>query len=44
VSCRALFRFVLLAVVRTEVEVGDDLHRPIWKQFEDILLDECSVS
>jgi hypothetical protein len=22
------------------VEVGDDLHRPIRKQFEDVLLDE----
>ena len=36
-----LLRVVLLAVVWTEVEVGDDLHRPIQEGFEDILLDEC---
>ena len=36
-----LDRVELLAVVRPEVEVADDLHRPVWKQLEDVLLDEC---
>ena len=35
-----LDRVALLTVVGPEVEVADDLHRPIREQFDDILLDE----
>ena len=35
-----LNRIELLAVVGPQVEVADDLHRPVRKQREDVLLDE----